>query len=104
MGCIGWCFFRAASGPRRAGQSEVANGWALYGPRVSLIETARSRRGGRNRIFRVELRFSSNDRAYEADGSTKGWIGMQPTEKKAAKNPLTRPRQPHQRSNNISTN
>ena len=31
MGCIGWCFNLEASSPRRAGQSEVVNGFVLHG-------------------------------------------------------------------------
>lgn len=33
MGCIGWCFFREASSPRRAGQSEIANGLVFDVPK-----------------------------------------------------------------------
>jgi hypothetical protein len=100
MGCIGWCFFREASSPRRTGQSEIFNGLVLRGSSVSLIETARPRRGGRNRIFRVEPAKGARTTALSPSGRIhEGMDREQPTEKKAANNPPTRPRQPDQRSN-----
>lgn len=74
------------------GQSEVANGLVFHHPSVCLIETAQG-----SEVVATEYSVSSSPArtaAAMADGPTKGWIGMQPTEKKAAKSPLTRLRQP----------
>jgi hypothetical protein len=99
MGCIGWCFFREASSPRRTGQSEIFNGLVLRGSSVSLIETARPRRGGRNRIFRVELRFGSNGRASERTDPRRDGLGCSPQKRRLPiariKTSTTRPSSNH---------
>jgi len=78
--------------PRCPRSVEIANGLAFHHASVSLIETAQG-----SEMVATEYSVSSlpaRTAAAMADGPTKGWIGMQPTEKKAARSPLTRPRQP----------